>query len=443
MYILYRTLHKILSNVPDTISVPTILSPSSITVEDSNNITNIVDTIQHEYVSSNTNLQKNTIKSPLKSEKITELSKKEQAQEKEQDREQQEQDKDKYKEEEKSLNTKTYYSNTNIPLGDQKNPSVQNLQATFIMTFNVAYPDYDFTNIDPNAFEPVKYGLQIIETINENILYPASSIYVNIKNTTWTSIDSVINIKDCSIFSYLNDPDNPIFSLGKLWSCNYFFFNKKLRRILLFSSAIKSKLVSPLLTSIKPKISKIAPYYHYNRPYHHHNYRTMSPFNTSNRSPITSSNTNIDGQANSTQISDSDTESLASISLIHSKDINRSISPPVHVLELSNTQVQVDNMPSFMTKLPKDSSSYTNDQIDSCSTHSKSIVSDSCNNYLDNSFDDIISFSPLEDIEEMNRHFIVDNDDNDDNDDNNGNSNDSNNDVDDDNDNYSNDVDDD
>uniref|UniRef100_A0A0A9XIC3 Repressor of RNA polymerase III transcription MAF1 homolog n=1 Tax=Lygus hesperus TaxID=30085 RepID=A0A0A9XIC3_LYGHE len=99
------------------------------------------------------------------------------------------------------------------------------------MTFNVAYPDYDFTSIDPHAFEPVKYGLQVVETINENILNPATSIDDTIKNDTWNAIDSAISLRTCSIFSYLNDPDNPIFSLGKLWSCNYFFFNKKLRRV--------------------------------------------------------------------------------------------------------------------------------------------------------------------------------------------------------------------
>src|SRR5262249_36312848 len=41
-------------------------------------------------------------------------------------------------------------------------------------------------------------------------------------------------------------------SLGKLWSMNHFFFNSKLKRILLFSCAAKSKLSSPAIGPMRP-----------------------------------------------------------------------------------------------------------------------------------------------------------------------------------------------
>lgn len=152
-----------------------------------------------------------------------------------------------------SSHTSATLSPIPTPLGDLRNLSTQKLLCTLIMTLNAAYSDYDFSDLDPACFEPVVHGSSLLGTINENVLMPAEGVLPGLKRSVWKAVDDAIQIRGCVVFSFLSDPDNPVFSLGKLWSCNYFFFNKDLKRVLLFSCAAKSKLVSPMLTARTPR----------------------------------------------------------------------------------------------------------------------------------------------------------------------------------------------
>lgn len=52
----------------------------------------------------------------------------------------------------------------------------------------------------------------------------------------WTAIDEVIDLKACDVYSYESDvEDDPFREKGSVWSFNYFFYNKKQKRILYFS----------------------------------------------------------------------------------------------------------------------------------------------------------------------------------------------------------------
>ncbi|RKP25652.1 Maf1 regulator-domain-containing protein [Syncephalis pseudoplumigaleata] len=50
----------------------------------------------------------------------------------------------------------------------------------------------------------------------------------------WDTLDGVIQFDDCSIYSYTPDLESDPYECS-LWSYNYFFFNRKLKRILYFS----------------------------------------------------------------------------------------------------------------------------------------------------------------------------------------------------------------
>ncbi|KAH8092936.1 RNA polymerase III core binding protein [Aureococcus anophagefferens] len=57
----------------------------------------------------------------------------------------------------------------------------------------------------------------------------------------WAAVEEAVSLKDCEVFSYVPDLDSDPFSEGALWSFNYFFFNKTLKRIVYFSCVARSK----------------------------------------------------------------------------------------------------------------------------------------------------------------------------------------------------------
>ena len=64
----------------------------------------------------------------------------------------------------------------------------------------------------------------------------ASSLYSKIHDKLWITLNQEINLVDCEIYSYNPDlTSDPFGEEGSLWSFNYFFFNKKLKRVVLFT----------------------------------------------------------------------------------------------------------------------------------------------------------------------------------------------------------------
>ncbi|CAF0914664.1 unnamed protein product [Rotaria sordida] len=57
--------------------------------------------------------------------------------------------------------------------------------------------------------------------------------YRSLSSKLWSVIDEEINIKESEIFSYRPDgTSDPFSENGIIWSFNFFFHNKKLRRVL-------------------------------------------------------------------------------------------------------------------------------------------------------------------------------------------------------------------
>lgn len=57
-----------------------------------------------------------------------------------------------------------------------------------------------------------------------------------LRQQLWTAIDEEIHLNECDIYSY--NPDlgcDPFGEDGCLWSFNYFFYNNKLRRVVLMT----------------------------------------------------------------------------------------------------------------------------------------------------------------------------------------------------------------
>ena len=124
-----------------------------------------------------------------------------------------------------------------------------------ILTLNQAYPDHDFSNLRPNNFSK-EVGVPECKEEIDQMLYDVGKVYdqtrlygasgsggsLPFSDELWRCINSAIELQDVDVYSYaaINDGD-PFDGDGSLWNFNYFFYNKKLKRILFFSCASKIK----------------------------------------------------------------------------------------------------------------------------------------------------------------------------------------------------------
>lgn len=117
-----------------------------------------------------------------------------------------------------------------------------------ILTLNHIYPDYDFSLLRAHNFskettqEKVKSNVDtlLLETTKSWVQENGSEF--TFSETLWSAIDKVISIYECDIYSYNPEYESdPFGEDGYIWSFNYFFYNKKMKRILYFSCRAKSK----------------------------------------------------------------------------------------------------------------------------------------------------------------------------------------------------------
>ncbi|CRL00749.1 CLUMA_CG014005, isoform A [Clunio marinus] len=107
------------------------------------------------------------------------------------------------------------------------------LIATLNSTFE---PDYDFSDAKSHEFSKEPSIQLIMNSIDSNLSAVAGEQYTQLQNPLWSTIDDEIQLNDCDIYSYNPDLNSdPFGEPGSLWSFNYFFYNKKLKRIVFFT----------------------------------------------------------------------------------------------------------------------------------------------------------------------------------------------------------------
>uniref|UniRef100_A0A8D8C5G9 Repressor of RNA polymerase III transcription MAF1 homolog n=1 Tax=Culex pipiens TaxID=7175 RepID=A0A8D8C5G9_CULPI len=76
----------------------------------------------------------------------------------------------------------------------------------------------------------------VLNSIESNLSAVAGDQYHKIRTALWSTIEDEISLNDCDIYSYNPDLNSdPFGEPGCLWSFNYFFYNKKLKRIVFFT----------------------------------------------------------------------------------------------------------------------------------------------------------------------------------------------------------------
>ena len=120
-----------------------------------------------------------------------------------------------------------------------------------ILTLNASFPDYEFSNIRPSHFSRSPSSSVAINRTNERLseLAACTPQGGNFLPQLWSAIDDVIDLKESDVYSYVpptrDDEDDPLSFLTDsldgtdsampLWTFNFFFVNRSLKRIILFT----------------------------------------------------------------------------------------------------------------------------------------------------------------------------------------------------------------
>jgi len=111
-----------------------------------------------------------------------------------------------------------------------------------ISILNASFPDYDFCQVKGEMFKKESDLTLAMNSINTTLSSVVPS-FNEICPKMWQSIDTEISLKECDIYSYVGDSDtDPLADQGNIWSMNYFFYNKKLKRILF----VTFRAISPM-----------------------------------------------------------------------------------------------------------------------------------------------------------------------------------------------------
>ncbi|KAI7885255.1 Maf1-domain-containing protein [Lichtheimia hyalospora FSU 10163] len=114
-----------------------------------------------------------------------------------------------------------------------------------LATLNAAYPDNDFSEVRPDQFSKQHSLDLVINSVNTTLFNLGNDFIIN-RYRMWDILDDLVQLKECDVYSYNPDSDDdPMNEDGYLWSMNYFFFNRKLKRMIYFTVKSQSLINAP------------------------------------------------------------------------------------------------------------------------------------------------------------------------------------------------------
>ena len=92
-------------------------------------------------------------------------------------------------------------------------------------------------NCTQNTALSLTFLFQHVMTTVDNLLsVTATDQYSRVHDKLWATINEEITLPECDIYSYNPDlQSDPFGEDGSLWSFNFFFYNRRLKRIVLFT----------------------------------------------------------------------------------------------------------------------------------------------------------------------------------------------------------------
>ncbi|KAF9925674.1 RNA polymerase III-inhibiting protein maf1 [Linnemannia zychae] len=123
------------------------------------------------------------------------------------------------------------------PFGPMDQPASRKTLFYLIGTLNASFPDYEFSDTKPEHFRKEPSVGIVVNSINATLFNHGNERVIK-ELRIWESIDQLIDLEDTDVYSFNPDTDsdpNEEEGGGTLWSFNYFFYNKKQKRIIYFT----------------------------------------------------------------------------------------------------------------------------------------------------------------------------------------------------------------
>ncbi|KAK9934641.1 hypothetical protein M0R45_021777 [Rubus argutus] len=119
-----------------------------------------------------------------------------------------------------------------------------------VLTLYHLYPDYDFSAVNAHQFfteETWDSFKQIFDTymVEASKEWTETNEGSSLLDTLYKALDEVVGLAECEIYGYQPDSDaDPFLDKGAVWSFNFFFYNRKLKRVVSFHICCLSNLVT-------------------------------------------------------------------------------------------------------------------------------------------------------------------------------------------------------
>ncbi|XP_045830752.1 repressor of RNA polymerase III transcription MAF1 homolog [Trifolium pratense] len=112
------------------------------------------------------------------------------------------------------------------------------------------YPDYDFSAVKAHQFF-TEESWDSFKQFFDAYMFEASKEWVetfegiSLLDALFKAVDEVVTLADCEIYGYLPDSEaDPLPDRGAIWSFNFLFYNRKLKRIVTFRLSCFSNLLA-------------------------------------------------------------------------------------------------------------------------------------------------------------------------------------------------------
>ncbi|XP_020205993.1 repressor of RNA polymerase III transcription MAF1 homolog [Cajanus cajan] len=119
-----------------------------------------------------------------------------------------------------------------------------------VLTLYHMYPDYDFSAVKAHQFF-AEESWDSFKQIFDTYMLEASKEWAEtvggacLLGTLFKALDEVVKLVDCEIYSYVPDSEaDPLLDRGAIWSFNFLFYNRKLKRIVTFQFSCFSNLIT-------------------------------------------------------------------------------------------------------------------------------------------------------------------------------------------------------
>ncbi|VFQ95255.1 unnamed protein product [Cuscuta campestris] len=109
-----------------------------------------------------------------------------------------------------------------------------------LLTLNHIYPDHDFSAVNCQQFFTEENWDSFKQTFDTYMFEASKEWFETNKDsplleTLYKALDEVVKISECEIYSYNPEADaDPYHEKGTLWAYHFFFYNRRLKRVVSF-----------------------------------------------------------------------------------------------------------------------------------------------------------------------------------------------------------------